>query len=334
MNMDIENADLWMLRTAAGSAPAVSQIDYFRRLGVRTVAADSNALSIGLFMADKGYCVPQASAPNYVDTLITICEREKVTAFLPALDEELLHVQAASQRFAEIGTMVLLSGRTTLELCTDKWSLYEFFTEHCFPTIRTRKGSDAHGCISDDELPQLIKPRRGRGSTGIFVAKTPDELKFFLSYVNDPIVQPYITGSEYTIDVLADWNSEAVVIAPRRRIAAESGISYKGQLVSNSGMVAIVREMVRALKLIGPANIQCFIDNQGQLLFSEVNARLAGSSILTAAAGIPLYEGIVDMIRGRTPSVCLDSSQDLVMLRYWSELYVSADRARSFGWKA
>jgi carbamoyl-phosphate synthase large subunit len=332
--MNIENADLWMLRTAAGSAPAVSQIDYFRRLGVRTVAADSNPLSIGLFMADKGYCVPQASAPNYVDTLIAICEREKVTAFLPALDEELLHVQAASQRFAEIGTMVLLSGRTTLELCTDKWSLYQFFTEHGFPTIQTRKGSDAYASISDDELPQLIKPRRGRGSTGIFVAKTPDELKFFLNYVSDPIVQPYITGSEYTIDVLADWNSEAVVIAPRRRIAAESGISYKGQLVSNSGIVAIVREMVRALKLIGPANIQCFIDKHGQLLFSEVNARVAGSSILTAVAGIPLYEGIVDMIRGRTPSVCLDSSQDLVMLRYWSELYVSADRARSFGWKA
>jgi carbamoyl-phosphate synthase large subunit len=133
---------------------------------------------------------------------------------------------------------------------------------------------------------------------------------------------------------LADWNSEAVVIAPRRRIAAESGISYKGQLASNSDMVQMVREMVRALKLIGPVNIQCFIDSRGQLLFSEINPRLAGSSILTAAAGIPLYEGIVDMIRGRTPSVCLDSSQDLVMLRYWSELYVSADRARSFGWNA
>jgi carbamoyl-phosphate synthase large subunit len=332
--MNIENPDLWMLRTAAGSAPAVSQLEYFRRLGVRTVAADSNPLSIGLFMAEKGCCVPAASAPNYIDTLIAICEREKVSVFLPALDEELLHVEAATHRFRDVGTMVLLSGRPALELCTDKWSLYEFFTEHGFPTISTRRGSDAYTCISDAELPQLIKPRRGRGSTGIFVAKTPDELKFFLTYVNDPIVQPYVTGSEYTIDVLADWNSEAVVIAPRRRIAAESGISYKGQLASNSDMVQMVREMVRALKLIGPVNIQCFIDSRGQLLFSEINARLAGSSILTAAAGIPLYEGIVDMIRGRTPSVCLDSSQDLVMLRYWSELYVSADRARSFGWNA
>src|SRR5437867_4434101 len=101
--MNIEHPDLWMLRTAAGSAPAVSQIDYFRRLGVRTVAADSNPLSIGLFMAEKGYCVPVASAPNYVDFLLSICQREKVTAFLPALDEELLHVEAAIPRFAEIG---------------------------------------------------------------------------------------------------------------------------------------------------------------------------------------------------------------------------------------
>ncbi|MFL6350478.1 MAG: ATP-grasp domain-containing protein [Bryobacteraceae bacterium] len=327
-------ADLWMLRTAAGSAPAVSQIEYFRRLGVRTVAADSNPLSIGLFMADRGHCVPLASAPNYIDALIAICERENVSAFLPALDEELLHVQAATERFKQVGTKVLLSGRTTLELCTDKWSSYQFFSKYGFPTIPTRLGSDAYNCISDTELPQLIKPRHGRGSTGIFVAKSRDELKFFLNYVKDPIVQPYITGSEYTIDVLADWNSEAVVIALRRRIAAESGISYKGQLASNEEMAGIVREMVRALKLIGPANIQCFIDQRGQLLFSEVNARLAGSSILTAAAGIPLYEGIVEMIRGQSPPLCPPSTQDLVMLRYWAELYVPAEKAGSFGWGA
>jgi len=327
-----DSADLWMLRTAAGSAPAVSQIEYFRRLGVRTVAADSSPLSVGLFIAERGYSVPLASAPDYIDVLVEICQRDKVTAFLPALDEELIRVHAATDRFAEVGTKVLLSGRTTLELCTDKWSLYEFFSKHGFPTIPTKTGPEAYNSISKTELPQLIKPRRGRGSTGIFVAKTSEELKFFLGYVDDPIVQPYITGSEYTIDVLADWNSEAVVIAPRRRIAAESGISYKGQLASNAEMVGIVREMVRALRLIGPANIQCFIDQRGQLLFSEVNARLAGSSILTAAAGIPLYEGIVDMIRGQSPPMCLPSTQDLVMLRYWAELYVSAEKARSFGW--
>ncbi len=326
------NLDLKMLRTAGGSAPAVSQTEYWHRLGVQVVCVDSNPLSIGLFTSDRGYCVPLASAPNYIETLIRICEEESVTAFLPALDEELLDVQAATPRFAEVGTTVLLSGRPTLELCTDKWSMYQFFSKHGFPTVKTRKGSEAYTSISDSELPQLIKPRHGRGSTGIFVAKAREELKFFLGYVNDPIVQPYIRGTEYTIDVLADWNSEAVVIAPRRRIAAESGISYKGQLASHGEMVAIAAEMVRALKLIGPANIQCFVDHQGQLLFTEVNARLAGSSILTAIAGIPLYEGVVDMIQGRTPATCIAPTQDLVMLRYWSELYLPPDQARAFGW--
>jgi hypothetical protein len=39
--------------------------------------------------------------------------------------------------------------------------------------------------------------------------------------------------------------------------------------------------------------------------------------------------GVVDMIRRRTPLVCLDSGRDLVRFRHWSELYVSADGARS-----
>lgn len=325
--------DLWLLRTAAGSAPAVSQFDYFRRLGARIVAADSNPLSVGLFTADRGYCVPLASAPEYIDTLIRLCQRENISAFLPALDEELCKVRAAMDRFAEVGTTVLVSSLATLEICTDKWLLHQFLLKHNFPSVPTRTGADAYDSISDAELPQLIKPRRGRGSANVFVARTREELKFFLNYVNDPVVQPYIAGSEYTIDVLADWNSEAVIVAPRRRIAAESGISYKGQLVWNSEMVGIVREMVRALKLIGPANIQCFINERGELLFTEVNARLAGSSILTAAAGIPLYEGIVGMIRGENPPECLEPKHDMVMLRYWAELYVPAEQAGSFGWK-
>jgi carbamoyl-phosphate synthase large subunit len=105
-----------MLRTAAGSAPAVSQLDY---LGTQTVAVDYNPSSMGLFMAERGYCVPPASASNYIDTLVAICEREKVAAFLPALDEELPHVEAATHRFREVGIMVLPSGRPRLELSTD-----------------------------------------------------------------------------------------------------------------------------------------------------------------------------------------------------------------------
>ena len=327
------NRDLWLLRTAAGSAPAVSQIDYFHRLGVRIIAADSDPLSVGLFAADRGYCVPRATARDYVDTLVTLCAQNQVTAFLPALDEELVPVCEAQDRFSAVGTKVLLSSVETLETCTDKWALHQFFCRYNFPTVSTRTGTDAYRLSSDLTLPQFIKPRRGRGSTNVFVAHTVDELKFFIKYVNEPVVQPYISGVEYTIDVLADWNSEAVIIAPRRRIAAESGISYKGQLVWNTEMVRLVREMARALKLIGPANIQCFISDEGQLLFTEVNARLAGSSILTAAAGIPLYEGILDMIRGETPRGSVEPVQDMIMLRYWAELYVPGDHAKSFGWK-
>jgi hypothetical protein len=85
-----QKADVSMLRTAAGSAPAVSQTEFFQCLGARIITADPNPLLVGLFTADNGYCVPLASASNYIDSLIAICEREKITAFLPALDEKLL----------------------------------------------------------------------------------------------------------------------------------------------------------------------------------------------------------------------------------------------------
>ena len=81
---------LTILRTAAGSAPSVTQYKVFQELGLRVIASDSDALSVGFVFADAAYQVPLVASPQYLGTLIEICRREHVDWILPALDEELL----------------------------------------------------------------------------------------------------------------------------------------------------------------------------------------------------------------------------------------------------
>lgn len=322
-----------MLRTAAGSTPGPSQIKRWQQLGVRMVVADANPLSVGFYFADRAYTVPYANDPTYLEHLLEICAKEKVDAFLPSLDEEMVLVGEARDEFKRLGTEVMVASNETLRICTDKLETYAFFSEHHIPTVFTQS---AQGLQAQDitAYPQIVKPRRGRGSSGVFRTKNWEEISFFSRYIGDAVVQPCLSGVEYTIDVLADRDHQAAIIAPRKRVATDSGISSKGVTAWHGEMAEWVGKIVTDLRLVGPANIQCFVTPTDEIAFTEVNARLAGSSILSIAAGVPLLDGVIDLLLGRPPARFMGPlPEERVMLRYWEELFLSPEEAGRFGWR-
>ena len=314
---------LTILRTAAGSAPSVTQYKVFRELGLRVIAADSDPLSVGFVFADAAYQMPIVSSPRYFDALVDICRRERVDWILPALDEELLTIAGRRTELEACGTRLLSSPIECLETCVDKRATHTFFHQHRIPTPATWEPGSAP--LAD--FPVIVKPRRGRGSTGIYVARDARELEFFSGYVCAPIVQELMTGREMTVDVLADLSSNPLFIRPRCRLKTESGISYKGLVVDHPGVVYWVEKIVRALGLVGPANIQCFVDESDRVCFTEVNARLAGSVALTFEADPAFAFALASMLNGGSPEPAKGPAKPLIMLRYWSEVYLEVSDA-------
>ena len=152
------------------------------------------------------------------------------------------------------------------------------------------------------DFPVIVKPRRGRGSTGIYIARDVRELEFFGGYVSEPVIQEYMTSREMTVDVLADRCSNPLFIRPRYRLQTESGISYKAAVTEHRVVAGWVEKIVRALGLIGPVNIQCFVDESDGVWFTEINARLAGSVALTFEADPAFACALVKMLNGVYPS--------------------------------
>jgi carbamoyl-phosphate synthase large subunit len=323
---------LTILRTASGSSPSVSQFQVFKRLGARVVGVDSDPLSVGLFFADAGYQVPRASDPDYLDALIKICKKESINWFLPSLDEEFVLLASNAKSFEAVGTRICISSIDTLRICTDKFATYEFFSRNKIPIVPTAiYTEDTKPAFSN--YPQIVKPILGRGSSNVFVAKSQSEVEFFGKYLGEAVVQPMITGVEYTIDVLGSWSSEPLIIAPRKRLATDSGISMKGITAWHEEMVYWAGEIIKRLKIIGPANIQCFVTKQGEVLFTEVNARLAGTSILSQGAGVPLFESLIALLNGKEPLKYIHPVDERIMLRYWSEKFITINEAQKYGWK-
>jgi carbamoyl-phosphate synthase large subunit len=282
------------------------------------VAADADPLSAGFLFADAAYSMPLVSSPRYFDALVEICRRERVDWILPALDEELLTMARRRTELEACGTRLLSSPVSCLQTCVDKCATHAFFCEQRIPTPATwEPGSDP--LVG---FPVIVKPRRGRGSTSVYIARDTNELGFFSGYVRDAIVQEFMTGREMTIDVLADFASNPLFIRPRYRLSTESGISYKGAVVDHPGIIRWVEKIVRTLGLIGPANIQCFVDGNDGVWFTEINARLAGSVALSFEADPSFPCALVKMLNGGSPEPAIGPARPLIMLRYWSEVYV------------
>lgn len=324
---------LTILRTATGSAPSVSQIKKFQQLGLRVVAVDSDPLAVGFAFADAAYQVPIVSARDYLDTLLGVCEAEQVDWLVPNLDEELVLLSRNRHCFEDIGTRVLLSSTEVVATCTDKLKTSAFFDEHGIPSPRTLDGEKALRKENIHSYPQIVKPRFGRGSAGVHVARSWEDVQFFVQRSDRPVVQEFAHGVEYTIDAMGDFNGNPVLVSPRKRLQTESGISSKGMCTWHEEMVHWVKKIVQELPLIGPANIQCFLSDKGHIAFTEVNARIAGSCILSMAAGVPLFEDVVALLKGETPTQFLKPAKELVMLRYWNETYLTREEAEKLAKK-
>jgi len=315
---------LTLLRTAAGSPPTVTQYKAFRALGCRIVAADCEPASVGFHFADAAYVVPKVGAPGYLERMLAVCERERVDLFLPALDEELAICGRHRDRFLRLGTRMLLSGPRALAACADKLRMYECFRDLGIATARTLAAEDyREGAF--DRFPLIVKPRAGRGGAGVQLARNHAEAAFFARYVERAVVQERLEGVEYTLDALAGPDSTLRVLSPRQRLATESGVSSRGLTHWRDAFLEPVRTLVRALGMVGPLNFQCFVGPGGEVRFTEINARLAGTAILSQAAGVPLFEGILDLARDREPRPWLEPCAPLLMVRYWDEVFRQPD---------
>lgn len=80
----------------------------------KVIAADMSNLAPAIYEADKYYIVPRMTDPGYLDVILDICGKEKVSGVLSLIDPELSLLAENKDRFEAIGVTVIGS---SYELC-------------------------------------------------------------------------------------------------------------------------------------------------------------------------------------------------------------------------
>lgn len=296
--------------------------DALRQEGIngKVISADINNLSAGLYVSNRHYLVPPSSDQNFIPTILEICKKENIKLLIPTRDGELLLFAKNKEKFEKQGTHVIVSNPEIIEICNDKYRFYQFLTRNNIPTPKTYISEQIN--FPFIHYPLLVKSRYGSGSRSVFKVKNEEELKFFINYVPNPIIQEFANGKEYTIDLLTDFNGKVLTVVPRERIETFCGESYKGKTVKDIKMIEYAKNLAEKLGTIGHITIQC-IKNDAGIKFIEVNPRFGGGAILGIKSGANTPLLILRLINGKgLKSQIGEFKENIIMLRYTKDLFI------------
>lgn len=253
----------------AGTAPALAYCDFTRR-------------------------VVAMKAPGYIQNLLDICKADNIDLIIPTIDTDLLVLSENKKKFEEIGTKVMISAPEMIQICRDKNNTSQFFVD-C--------GLHAPMPVNDwkkykNGFPAFIKPKDGSSSINAFKVENEEELEVYAGQVEDYIVQPFVSGREFTIDIFCDWDGEPISIVPRERLQVRAGEVLKTEICMDQRMIDEAKALCKAFRPCGPMTVQLIKDASGVDWYIEINPRFGGGAPLSMKAGARSAEVILKLMDG------------------------------------
>ena len=259
-----------------------SLMDLARRYLPETfiIAGDSNAECLTRSAAHSFWQMPLTNIENLEILAVGMKERG-IRLVIPTRDAELDFYSSHQSYFESHGIKIAVSSRETLNICLDKLLFYDSLKSR-FPVIATSNQLDV-------ELlgpgPYVVKERYGSGSISSRLNLTSkDALEYSRTLVH-PIFQPFIKGSEFSIDTYTTLHGDVVGAIARRRDVIEFGESQVTTSAHDLRIEGLGIELSSFLKLTGHGLIQIIDDGTSSQII-ECNARIGGASTLAFYCGL------------------------------------------------
>ena len=325
--------ELNILFTCAGRR--VAMMNKFRRamaeLGVqgKILATDLTFASAGFQAADVGLEAPPVSDTAYLPWLRKVVAKHRVGLIIPVTDLDLMMLAWRREEFLAAGCEVMVGHEKAVSLCRDKLATAGLIERIGLPVIRSLSLEEFLGAPF---FPCFVKPVSGSASVGAKAISSEEALRTHVeTFGNDLLVQDFISGPEYTIDVYRAKSGECLAIVPRQRLAVRSGEVEKGITVGDDDLIDAARRISDALDgMWGVFCCQCRRGPEGKARFFEINPRFGGGAPLSIASGADLPRYLLEEVLGRETSARPGTfTRNLLMVRYDEAAFVTIDDASS-----
>ena len=291
--------------------------------GSHIIATDNSPYAPALYFADKQYLVPAIDAPEYIDTILSICKKEQINAVTTFIDPEIMLLAENRDKFTEIGVEVLAPYAETAKLCFDKYMMFRYLESKGVRTPKTwGTYEETIKAIDQKEVsfPVFVKPRTGSGSVGARKVEDREALHAAFEADSSLIAQELMTGEgcfDLDADIYIDTiTHKPVAIFSKRKISTTIGGANKTISFKDEKLFQFATEALSHFKFNGPIDADFFFKD-GEYYLSEINPRFGGAYLHAYGAGVDFIKLIDKNLKGETNnSIIGQYDEGVVMLMY------------------
>lgn len=291
----------------------------------RVVAADMSSLAPALYEADKHYIVPRMTEPGYVDVILDICKKERISGVLSLIDPELSLLAMHTDEFKAIGTEVIGSNYRLCEMSLDKWQMYQWLKAHgycCAETYADLTSFTAALNCGKISFPVFVKPARGSASIAISKAYDLETVELLFAHRENLIVQEYLEGQEIGADVYIDMlNKEVVSVFTKKKLVMRAGETDKAVSFKDAELFSLIERFVTEAGYTGQIDIDIF-DIDGRYYISEVNPRFGGGYPHAYACGVNVPAMILRNLRGEANQPAVGAYREGIAMMKYNEIMI------------
>ena len=298
-------------------------VQYFKKEleGSGTViATDCSNLAPAIYEADKYYIVPRINDPGYIEIIIDICKKEKIDTLISLIDPELSLISKNIEKFRQINVNPIISDYDKVEMCFDKYKMYEFLTNNNFRIIKSYIDKDTFYKDLDEnkiKFPVFVKPVKGSASLNINKVNSKEELENIWKASENLMIQEFMNGQEYGADVYIDMiSNELVSIFIKKKLKMRAGETDKSVSAKNQELFELIKKFVKKAGFKGIIDIDIFEVNN-KYYISEVNPRFGGGYPHAYECGVNVPKMIINNIKGNKNEEQIGNYQeDIYMMKY------------------
>jgi carbamoyl-phosphate synthase large subunit len=256
-----------------------------RKIGVtcKVFGGDVDAACIGKYFVDSFWEMPVLDELT-IEKISAFCILNDIKAIIPSRDGELQFWASIKDRLAMNGIAVMISSAQGIEVCIDKLLFAQKLIEKKLPAI------PAFHSIEDIQTSNVVvKQRHGAGSLNIALNVSKEEALKHAQNLDSPIYQPFIKGTEYSVDVYISKNGKAKGAVARSRDMIVNGESQITTTTLNSKLESLCCNVAETLQLYGHIVLQVIRDENDNYYIIECNSRFGGASTLSIAIGLDSF---------------------------------------------
>lgn len=306
-------------------------VQYFKRTlyGIgNVVATDMSTLAPAIYDADKYYIVPRMTEKGYIDVILDICKKEKITGVLSLIDPELSLLARNQDKFEAVGTKVIGSSYELCEMSLDKFAMYNWLKNHGYKCAKSYVKKDEFFADVESgkvKYPVFVKP--AKGSASIAVSKVYDKETIDLLFTHDEglMIQEFLDGQEIGADVYIDMiSSEIVSIFTKKKIKMKAGETDKAVSFKDGKLFDLIERFATDAGYRGQIDIDIFAIN-GEYYISEVNPRFGGGYPHAYESGADHIKLILNNLGGNKNKNVVGEYRDSTYMMKYTEVLVKEE---------